>query len=122
MLYGKETLILEEAMSTLLSNEIRKRPNQDEQNDQIWWLRDEKEEKKERKLQACQRRVTFVTRKVIERTNASIGKEWLKKKGQAEETNVASGDEVLMAYYVEDNTFQDKSWIFDSGTTVHVCS
>ena len=31
MLYGKETLILEEIMSTLLSNEIRKRPSQDEQ-------------------------------------------------------------------------------------------
>jgi len=31
MLYGKETLILEEATSTLLSNEIRKRPNQEEQ-------------------------------------------------------------------------------------------
>ena len=31
MLYGKETLILEEVMSTLLSNEIRKRLNQDEQ-------------------------------------------------------------------------------------------
>ena len=31
MLYDKETLILEEAMSTLLSNEIRKRLNQDEQ-------------------------------------------------------------------------------------------
>ena len=27
MLYGKETLILEEATSTLLSNEIRKIPN-----------------------------------------------------------------------------------------------
>ena len=27
MLYGKETLILEEVTSTLLSNEIRKRPN-----------------------------------------------------------------------------------------------
>ena len=31
MLYGKETLILEEVTSTLLSNEIRKRPNQVEQ-------------------------------------------------------------------------------------------
>ena len=30
MLYGKETLILEEVTSTLLSNEIRKRPNQQE--------------------------------------------------------------------------------------------
>jgi len=31
MLYGKETLILNEVTSTLLSNEIRKRPNQEEQ-------------------------------------------------------------------------------------------
>ena len=31
MLYGKEPLILEEATSTLLFNEIRKRPNQEEQ-------------------------------------------------------------------------------------------
>ena len=31
MLYAKETLILEEITSTLLSNEIRKRPNQEEQ-------------------------------------------------------------------------------------------
>jgi len=31
MLYGKKTLILDEVTSTLLSNEIRKRPNQDKQ-------------------------------------------------------------------------------------------
>ena len=31
MLYGKETLILEEVMSSLLSNEIRKMSNQEEQ-------------------------------------------------------------------------------------------
>ena len=31
MLYCKETLILEEVTSTLLSNEIRKKPNQEEQ-------------------------------------------------------------------------------------------
>jgi len=31
MLYGKKTLILEEVKSTFLSNEIRKRPNQIEQ-------------------------------------------------------------------------------------------
>ena len=31
MLYGKETLILKEITSTLLSNEIKKRPNQEEQ-------------------------------------------------------------------------------------------
>ena len=27
-----------------------------------------------------------------------------------------------MSSYVEDNTSQGKSWIFDSGSTVHVCS
>ena len=31
ILYGKETLILEEVTSTLLSNEIKKKPNQEEQ-------------------------------------------------------------------------------------------
>ena len=31
MLYGKETLILEEVALTLLSNEIRERPNQEDQ-------------------------------------------------------------------------------------------
>jgi len=31
ILYGKETLILKDVTSTLLSNEIRKRPNQEEQ-------------------------------------------------------------------------------------------
>ena len=31
MLYDKETLILEEVTLTLLSNEIRKRPNQEDQ-------------------------------------------------------------------------------------------
>ena len=36
--------------------------------------RKEKEEEKKEKVQAHQRRVTFVTRKVIERMNASIGK------------------------------------------------
>ena len=30
--------------------------------------------------------------------------------------------EVLMISYVEDNTSQGKGWIFDSGSTVHVCS
>jgi len=27
-----------------------------------------------------------------------------------------------MASYIEDNTSQSKGWIFDSGSTVHVCS
>jgi len=41
------------------------------------------------------------------------------------EADIASGvedTEVLMASYVEDNTSQGKIWIFDLGSTVHVCS
>ena len=30
--------------------------------------------------------------------------------------------EVLMTFYVEDNTSQGKDWIFDSGSTIHVSS
>ena len=47
----------------------------------------------------------------------------MKKKGQAADADVAmsGGDtEILMASY--DNTSQDKSWIFDSDSSVHVCS
>ena len=40
------------------------------------------------------------------------------------EADVASGVEdieILMASY-EDNTSQGKDWIFDSGSTIYVCS
>jgi len=73
MLYSKKTLILEEVTSTLLSNEIRKRSNQEEK-DRVWWSLKGKEEKKERKVQVRQRHVTFVIRKVIGRMTANIGK------------------------------------------------
>jgi len=49
----------------------------------------------------------------------------LKKKGKAAETDVANGVEdikVLTTSYVEDNTSQDKCWIFGSGSMVHVYS
>ena len=57
MLYGKKTLILKEVTSTLLSNEIRKRPNQEEQEGLGWWSREGKKGEKEKKglgsLKAC---------------------------------------------------------------------
>ena len=34
----------------------------------------------------------------------------------------ASDAELLMTSYIEDNTSQDKDCIFDSDSTVHVCS
>jgi len=50
--------------------------------------------------------------------------EWLKKKRQAAKAGVTLSSvkdtEVLMASYV-DFTSQDKSWIFDSNSTVHAC-
>ena len=50
MLYNKETLILKEFTSTLLFNEIRKRPSQEEQIRLGLVAREGKEEKKERKV------------------------------------------------------------------------
>ena len=65
----------------------------------------------------------FVTGKVIRRVTASA--RVVEKKEARSETDVAlSGVEdtqVLMASY-ENNTSQGKSWIFDSGNTVHLCS
>ena len=45
-------------------------------------------------------------------------------KGQAAEADIASGvhNEVLMSSYIEDKTSQGENWIFDSSSTVHVCS
>ena len=45
ILCSKETLILEEVTPTLLSNEIRKRPNKRSRQDRVWWSREGKEEK-----------------------------------------------------------------------------
>ena len=70
MLYGKETLILKEVTSTLLSNEIRKRPNQEEQTGSSLVVKG----RKGRKVQAHQRHVTFVTGKIVGRMTASISK------------------------------------------------
>jgi len=49
----------------------------------------------------------------------------LKKKGQTAEADVVMSNvntKVLMTSYGEDNTSQDKGWIFDSGSTVYTCS
>ena len=54
MLYGKEILILKEVMSTLLSNEIKKRPNQEEQTESSLVVTGRKEEEKEEKGQSHQ--------------------------------------------------------------------
>jgi len=42
--------------------------------DRVWWSREGKEEEKKKKIQAHQRRVTFITGNVIRKMTASIGK------------------------------------------------
>jgi len=49
-------------------------PNQEEQTGSSLVAREGKKEEKEGKVQAHQRRITFITGKVIERMTASIGK------------------------------------------------
>jgi len=65
MLCSKKTLILEEVTPTLLPNEIRKMPNQEEQTGSALVSGEGKEEKEE-KVQAHQRRVTFITGRSLE--------------------------------------------------------
>ena len=90
--------------------------------DRVWWSRERKEEEKEEKVQAHLRHVTFVTGKVIKRMlQASIRMD--EEEGAicgVRHSKQCRGHRILMASY-EDNTSQGKSWIFDSGSTVHVC-
>ena len=74
MLYSKETLILEEIMATLLSNEIRKRPNQEVQKGSGLVITGRKGREEEKKVWGHQRRVTFVIGKIIARITANIRK------------------------------------------------
>ena len=71
MLYGKETLILEEVTSTLLSNKIRKRINQEEKEGSNL-VTNRKKRNRRRKVQL--EHATFVIGKVIGRMTASISK------------------------------------------------
>jgi len=109
MLYGKETHILEEVMSTLLSNKIRKRPNQEEQKGSglvITGRKGREGKKSPGSSKACH----FCHRKGHWKNDYKHQQEWLKKKGQAAKIDVAKDvdTKVLMASYVEDNTSQDK--------------
>ena len=61
MLYGKETLILEEVTSTLLSNEIRKRQNQEGQTGSGLVVTGRKGRREAKKGLDSSNAVTFVT-------------------------------------------------------------
>jgi len=74
ILCGEEALILEEVTSTLLSNEIKKMSNQEEQEGSGLVVTGRKGRGEEKKVRAHQRHVTSVTGKVIRRMIISIGK------------------------------------------------
>ena len=74
MLYGKETLILEEVISTLLSNEIRKRQNQEERTGSGLVVTGRKGGGEGKNDSAHQRHVIFIKRMVIGRMTSSICK------------------------------------------------
>jgi len=50
---------------------------------------------------------------VVEKERASCG---------GLRSNERVDTKVLMSFYVEGNTSQGKNWIFDFGSTIHVCS
>ena len=100
MLYGKETLILEEVTSIFLSNKIRKRPNQEEQTGSGLVVTGRKGKEEEKKGPDSSKACHFYQREGHWKNDCKYRQEWLKKKGQAAEADVASGvenTEILMA-------------------------
>ena len=74
MLYDKETLILEEVTSTLLSNEIRKMPNQEEQKGSGLVVTGRKGKGEGKKSPGSSKTSYFYHRKFIGKMTASINK------------------------------------------------
>ena len=66
MFYDKETLILEEVTSTLLSNEIRKRPNQEGQEGSGLMVTGKKERGEEREVGLIKGMLLLSQRKSLE--------------------------------------------------------
>ena len=121
ILYGNETLIVKEVTSTLLSNEIQKKQNQVEQKGSSLVVMGRKE--REGKRSQGSSKVFHFCEQKSHRKDCKHRQEWLKKVQTAEAYVAMSSvdTEVLMTSYV-DNTSQDKGWIFNSGSMVHVYS
>jgi len=121
MLCGKKTLILEEITSTLLSNEIRKMPSQEEKIGSGLVVTGRKEREGKKGL-GFVKGVSLLSQGRSLENDYKHRQEWLEKKRQASEADLASSvdTEVLMTSYIKDNTSHGKSWIFDSDSMVHV--
>jgi len=79
MLYDKETLILEEVTSTLLSNEIRKTPNQEEQTRSSLEVTGRKGRGEVKKDPGSSKACHFCQKKGHWKNNCKHWQEWLKK-------------------------------------------
>ena len=88
-----------EVNSTFLSNEIRKKPNQEVQEGSGLVVTGRKERGEGKKNHFCHRESHW-------KNDCKNRQEWLKKKEQAAEADVESvvDTEVLMTSYVEGNT------------------
>ena len=124
MLYRKETLILEEVTTTLLPIEIRKRSNQEEQEGSGLVVKGKKEREGKKSL-GSSKVWHFCQQEGHWKKDCKHRQEWLKKNKQAVKADILMScvdTEVLMASYIENNTYQGKGWILDYDSTIHVCS
>ena len=80
MLYGKKTLIFEEVTVTLLSNEIRKILNQEEQEGLGLVIMGRKERGEGKKSLGSSKACHFCQREGHWKKDYKHGQEWLKKK------------------------------------------
>ena len=111
MLYENENLIVEEVTTTLLSNEIRKRSNQDEQEGQILWPREVEEEEEEEEDPSLSKACHFYHMEGHGRRLQALAR-IVEEEGASCKTNIAMSGintKVLMASYVEDNSSQGKN-------------
>ena len=81
MLYDKKTLILEEVMSTLLSNEIRKKSNQEKQKESGLVVTVRKGRGEGRKSLNSSKTCHFCHSEGHWKNDCKHRQEWLKKKG-----------------------------------------
>ena len=82
MLYGKETSILKEVMTTILSNEIRKRSNQEGQEGSDLMVTKKKERGEGKKSLGSSKACHFCHGKGHWKNDCKHWLEWLKKKSK----------------------------------------
>jgi len=108
MLSGKETLILKKGhVNSLIKWDQEKVKSRRARRIRFGGNKKEKKERGGKKSSGSSKKCQIYHRKSHWKKNCKHRQEWLKKKGQAAEANVAEGvsnTNVLMTSYIEDNT------------------